>query len=66
MCMRSIGAILKIGDSTVKKNGDEIEVSTEEASGGVTNHDVRYVLLISLLLATSLLTIMWVTGAVHN
>jgi hypothetical protein len=57
---------LKIGDYTVKKNGEEIEVSTEEASGGVTNHGVRYVLLISLLLATSLLTIMWVTGAIHN
>ncbi len=48
----------------MKRNGDEIEVSTEEASGGVTNHGVRYVLLISMLLATSLLTLMWVTGAV--
>jgi hypothetical protein len=64
--MKPKGAILKIGDPTVKKNGDEIEVSTEEASGGVTNHGVRYVLLFSMLLATSLLTIMWVTGAVHN
>ncbi len=50
----------------MEKNGDEIQVTTEEASGGVTNHGVRYVLGISLLLAASLLTIMWVTGASYN
>jgi hypothetical protein len=50
----------------MEKNGDEIQVSTQEASGGVTNHGVRYVLAISLLLATSLLTIMWVTSATLN
>jgi hypothetical protein len=50
----------------MEKHGDEIEVTTEEASGGVTNHGVRYVLGISLLLAAGLLTAMWVTGAINN
>jgi hypothetical protein len=32
------------------KDGDHIDVTEEEASGGVKNHGVRYVLAISLLL----------------
>ncbi len=43
---------------------DHVEVSTEEASGGVTNHNVRYVLFVSLLLAIVLLSLAWMTGAV--
>jgi hypothetical protein len=45
---------------------DHVEVSTEEASGGVTNHGVRYVLIASLLLAIVFLSLAWMTGAVLN
>jgi hypothetical protein len=48
------------------KNGDEIDVTEEEASGGVKNHGVRYVLAISLFLAIIVLSLMWMTGAVMN
>jgi hypothetical protein len=48
------------------KNGDEIDVTEEEASGGVKNHGVRYVLAISLFLAIVVLSLMWMTGAVMN
>ncbi len=48
------------------KNGDEIDVTEEEASGGVKNHGVRYVLAISLFLAIGVLSLMWMTGAVLN
>ncbi len=42
---------------------DDHEVLTEtEASGGVKNNGVRYVLAISLGLAIVLLTIIWTTG----
>jgi hypothetical protein len=50
----------------MNKNGDEIDVTEEEASGGVKNHGVRYVLAISLLLAIIVLSAMWMTGAVLN
>ncbi len=50
----------------MQKNGDQIEVSTEEASGGVTNHGVRYVLIISLFLAIMVLSLAWITGAIIN
>jgi hypothetical protein len=48
------------------KDGDQIDVTEEEASGGVKNHGVRYVLGGSLLLAIILLSLMWMTGAVNN
>jgi hypothetical protein len=48
------------------KDGDQIDVTEEEASGGVKNHGVRYVLGASLLLAIILLSLMWMTGAVNN
>jgi hypothetical protein len=51
---------------TMKIVDDHIEVSSEEASGGVTNHGVRYVLLASLLLAIALLSLAWMTGALLN
>nr|WP_315457253.1 hypothetical protein [uncultured Sphingorhabdus sp.] len=50
----------------MNKNGDQIDVTEEEASGGVKNHGVRYVLAISLLLAIIVLSAMWMTGAVLN
>lgn len=48
------------------KNGDQIDVTEEEASGGVKNQGVRYVLAISLLLAIIVLSVMWMTGAFLN
>jgi hypothetical protein len=48
------------------KDGDHIDVTEEEASGGVKNHGVRYVLVISLILAIIALSLMWMTGAVIN
>jgi hypothetical protein len=45
---------------------DHVEVTEEEASGGVKEHGVRYVLVISLLLAVALLSLMWIIPAVTN
>jgi hypothetical protein len=48
------------------KDGDQIDVTEEEASGGAKNQGVRYVLAISLFLAIIVLSLMWMTGAVLN
>jgi hypothetical protein len=45
------------------RHGEEVEVSTEEASGGQKRGIVRYVLIISTLLAIIGLSIVWITGA---
>jgi hypothetical protein len=45
------------------KDGEEIHVSKEEASGGVTGHGVRYVLAGALLLAILALSAIWIIGA---
>jgi hypothetical protein len=45
---------------------DHVEVSEEEASGGVKEHGVRYVLAGSLLLAIIVLSAMWIIPAVTN
>jgi len=47
----------------MERRGDEIHVTTEEASGGTTPHIVRYVLATSLLLAILALSAIWITGA---
>ena len=47
----------------MKRIGDEVHMDSVEASGGITKQGVRYVLLISLLLAIGLLSIIWITGA---
>jgi hypothetical protein len=52
------------GDSPMKRNGDQVELNTEEASGGTTPHIVRYILAISLFLAILSLSAVWITGAV--
>jgi cobalamin biosynthesis Mg chelatase CobN len=44
------------------REGDKVHVSTEEASGGVQGHGVRYVLIVGLLLAILLLSAIWITG----
>jgi hypothetical protein len=45
---------------------DQVQLSEKEASGGVKNHGVRYVLAISLLLAIVAMSAMWIIPAVNN
>lgn len=45
------------------RHGEEVEMNTEEASGGQKRGIVRYVLIISTLLAIVALSIIWMTGA---
>ena len=42
---------------------DHVEVTETEASGGVKEHGVRYVLAISLLLAVVVLSAVWIAPA---
>lgn len=48
------------------KDGDQIDVTEEEASGGVKNQGVRYVLAISLGLTIVALSLIWMIGAILN
>ncbi|WP_068071804.1 hypothetical protein [Novosphingobium lentum] len=50
----------------MERHGDEAHITTTEARGGSTPHIVRYVLVISLLLAIAAMTIVWVTGALTS
>ena len=50
----------------MERQGDEVHIETTEARGGSTPHIVRYVLVISLLLAIGALTLIWITGAVTS
>jgi hypothetical protein len=45
---------------------DHVELTENEASGGVKEHGVRYVLAISLLLAIVAMSLMWIIPAVTN
>ncbi len=47
----------------MERHGEELEVTTTEARGGDTPHIVRYVLVISLLLAIAALSLVWILGA---
>lgn len=47
----------------MKRNGDQVELSSEEASGGTSPRIVRYILAISLTLTIILLSVIWITGA---
>ncbi len=47
----------------MEQRGDEVHVETDEARGGSTPHIVRYVLIISLVLAIGALTAIWVIKA---
>ncbi|MCK9540667.1 MAG: hypothetical protein M0R03_01395 [Novosphingobium sp.] len=47
----------------MERRGDEVHVTDEEARSGSTPHIVRYVLMISLLLAILALSAIWITGA---
>ena len=48
----------------MERDGEEIHVSQEEASGGVQPHIVRYVLGVSLILVVILMSIIWIVGSV--
>lgn len=48
----------------MERQGDEVHVSQEEASGGVKRGIVRYVLLVSLLLVVLLMSAIWIIGSV--
>jgi hypothetical protein len=50
----------------MERLGDEVHISTSEASGGSTPHIVRYVLAFSLLLAIVALSAIWITGALSH
>ena len=45
------------------REGEEVHIQTDEARGGSTPHIVRYVLVISTLLAIVALSVIWITGA---
>ena len=47
----------------MERHGDEVHIETDEARGASTPHIVRYVLLISLVLAILALSAVWMTGA---
>ena len=48
----------------MERDGDEVHLSEQEASGGVQPHIVRWVLGISLVLAVALLSAIWIIGAI--
>lgn len=50
----------------MRKEGESVHVSEEEASGGSKEGVVRWVLIIGTLLAIGALSIIWITGAVSN
>ncbi len=54
---------VSIRSDAMERDGDNVQLSTEEASGGVTQHGVRYVLAISLALAVILLSLAWIIPA---
>jgi hypothetical protein len=48
----------------MERQGDEVHVSQEEASGGDQPHIVRYILGVSLLLVVVLMSAVWIIGSV--
>ena len=50
----------------MQRIGEETHVNSTEASGGVKNHGVRYVLAFSLAIAIAVLSLIWITGSWHN
>lgn len=49
----------------MERQGDEVHIPTDEARGASTPHIVRYVLLISLVLAIAILSAIWMIGAAN-
>ena len=50
----------------MKRLDDHDELTETEASGGVKEHGVRYVLGISLFLAIVVMSLMWIIPSVTN
>jgi hypothetical protein len=48
----------------MERQGDEVHVSQEEASGGSQPHVVRYILGVSLVLIVVLMSLIWIIGSV--
>ena len=57
---------LPLRREVMRRIGDEVHLDTREASGGETPHIVRYVLMISLLLAILGMSAIWITGAAYH
>ena len=55
---------LQPGGHSIERDGEEVHVSQEEASGGVQPHVVRYVLGVSLILVVILMSVIWIVGSV--
>jgi hypothetical protein len=49
----------------MERFGEEVHVTTDEARGASTPHIVRYVLMISLVLAIIALSATWMIGAAN-
>ncbi len=47
----------------MERQNEEVHVTTEEARGGQTGMGVRYVLVITLALAITVLSALWLIGA---
>ena len=49
----------------MEREGEEVHVDTEEASGGDKDRSLGKMLVIGTVLAIGLLTVVWITGAVR-
>ena len=50
----------------MENKGDHVEMTEQEASGGIKNQGMRYVLGISLFLVIIVLSAAWMMGAVST
>lgn len=50
----------------MERQGDEVHVNETEASAGSRPHMTRWILGISLILVTVLLSIIWITGSLTS
>ena len=48
----------------MERQGDEVHLNETEATGGVKQHGVRYVLGFSLLLVVIALSAIWILGSI--
>lgn len=50
----------------MERHGDQVELSSEEASGGEKRNEVRYILAISLSLVILLFAVIWGAGVMSS
>jgi len=50
----------------MQRVGDEVHLDDDEARGGSTPHILRYVLIISLVLAIGAMSAIWISRALHE